>query len=112
MSNFNQVDFDGKRHMLAQIDWEAEFWGLACFNIILSNYCRNFTPLAWMVRVQFVTPSFHPNLIRNMFSMPKCLHSYNLLTWFHQNKYPFNVNTLNASKCNTYYDTTPLNEMS
>ena len=49
--------------------------------------------------VQFVTPSFHPNLISNMFSMPKFLHSYSLVTWFHQNRYPFKVNALNASQC-------------
>ena len=28
-----------------------------------------------------------------------CLHSYTLLTCFHQNKYPFKVNMLNASQC-------------
>ena len=28
-----------------------------------------------LARVQFVTPSFRPNLITNMFSMPKSLHS-------------------------------------
>ena len=30
--------------------------------------------------MQFVTPRFHPNLINNMLSMPKCVHSYTLLT--------------------------------
>ena len=46
------------------------------------------------------TPSFHPDLISNMFFfMPKFLHSHTLLTCFHQNKYPLNVNMLNASQC-------------
>ena len=42
---------------------------------------------------------FHPNLMSNMFSSAKYLHSYTLLIWFHQNKYPLNVNTLNTSQC-------------
>ena len=43
--------------------------------------------------------SFCPNLFRNIFSMPKFLQSYALLTLFQQNKYPFKVNVLNASQC-------------
>ena len=62
-----------------------------------------------VARVQLVTPGFHPNLITNMFSRPKCLHSYTLLTWFHHNKYPFNGNTFNTSLCTTC-DATPSNE--
>ena len=57
------------------------------------------TRLGRVVMVQFVTPSFHPNLIGNVLSMSKCLHSYTLLTWLHQNKYPFKVNALNTSYC-------------
>ena len=34
------------------------------------------TRLGRVVMVQFVTPSFHPNLIGNVLSMSKCLHSY------------------------------------
>ena len=58
--------------------------------------------LGRLVMVQFVTPHFHPNLIGNVFSMSKCLHSYTLLTWFHQNKYPFKINALNASQCDIF----------
>ena len=31
MPNLNQADFEGIRHKLAQINWEAEFSGLGTF---------------------------------------------------------------------------------
>ena len=49
--------------------------------------------------VKIFNTSFHPNLIINMFSMPKCIQSYFLLTWFHQNKCPLKINMLNALQC-------------
>ena len=58
--------------------------------------------LGSVVMVQFVNPRFHPNWIGNVLSMSKCLHSYILLTWFHQNKYPFKINTLNTSQYDVF----------
>ena len=60
------------------------------------HHWRFVKPVRWGgAEFKLFTPSFHPKLSSDILSIPKFLHSYTLLTWFHKIKYPFKVNTHN-----------------
>ena len=83
------------------LEWEdpVSSWTLLALAHTFGTYHFIEQLIVILVTAQFVTPHFCPNLISNMFSMSKFLHSYTSLTWLHQNKYPFKVNTFNALQC-------------